>query len=57
MVKRSDLIRAILRKTGQRRRTKSGRPYLTRKELLKVNGFLDVVEDKLGRRASITRSL
>ena len=57
MVKRSVLIRAILRKTGQRRRTGNPeRSYLTRKELLKINGHLDMVEEALGRKADKHRS-
>lgn len=57
MVTRSAMIRAILRKTGQRRRSGNPeRPYLTRKELLKVNGYLDMVDEALGRKANITRS-
>ena len=57
MVKRSVLIRAILRKTGQRRRSGNPeRPYLTRKELLKVNGHLDMVDEAIGRKGKHTRS-
>lgn len=58
MVSRSALIRAILRKTGQRRRSGDpNRPYLTRKELLKVNGYLDMVDEKLDGKENNTRSL
>ncbi len=55
-MKRSSLIRAILRKSGQRRRNwDPERPYLTRQELLKVNGHLDMVEEALGRKDKKTR--
>ncbi len=57
MVKRSGLIRTILRKAGQRRRSGNPeRPYLTRKELLKLNAHLDILDDALGRKGKQTRS-
>ncbi len=56
MVKRDALVRAILRKTGQRRRSgDTERPYLTRKELLQVSGYLDVVKERLGGKGNGTR--
>lgn len=57
MVKRSALIRAVLRKSGQRRRSGNPeRPYLTRRELLKVNGYLDMVAEELGKKVKTPRS-
>ena len=56
MVKRDALVRSILRKTGQRRRSGvSGRPYMTRKEMLQVSSFLDMVKEELSRKGKQTR--
>lgn len=52
-MKRSGLIRSILRKSGQRRRSGNpDRPYLTRKELLKLNAHLDMVDEARGRKGT-----
>jgi hypothetical protein len=57
VVKRDALIRAILRKAGRRRRGGDAtRPYMTKKELHAVNGFLDVQQELIDGKGNHTRS-
>lgn len=54
-MKRDALVRSILRKTGQRcRNGVSSRPYMTRKEMLQVSSFLDMIKEELSRKGKQT---